>query len=307
MSVDSAAQSTQIDMETKSHPGVTPVTALVIPGSDKSAGTETCEVVSEDALTIDVKGIGTYTLMMTPTEPFDRAVGYTRVDGVLAENEDPEAIALAVGFAFSEGIIATLSEIVTMSVCPDTPGVVRMEIADPQKVVARRSNVLLTSSCGICGSRDIVENNALGLSAVPDNLRMDSDGFERLMKTMRDRQTVFERTGGVHAAAIFTADGEIQALAEDLGRHNALDKVIGKVLLANGTFERCGVLLSSRLSLEMIAKAVRAGVEIVAAVSAPTSLAIKIAERFGLTLCGFVRENRATVFSHPHRIITGPK
>ncbi|MCM8884622.1 MAG: formate dehydrogenase accessory sulfurtransferase FdhD, partial [Candidatus Thiodiazotropha sp.] len=92
------------------------------------------------------------------------------------------------------------------------------------------------------------------------------------------------------------------AVAEDLGRHNALDKVIGASLLSGEGFEARGVLLSSRLSLEMVTKAVRAGLEIVAAVSAPTSLAIEVAERFGVTLCGFVRKGRLTVYSHPHRI-----
>jgi FdhD protein len=133
-------------------------------------------------------------------------------------------------------------------------------------------------------------------------MRLDARGFSQLMQEMRLHQAIFAETGGAHAAAIFTADGLLHAVAEDLGRHNAMDKVIGATLLAGDGFDSKGVLLSSRLSLEMITKAVRAGLEIVAAVSAPTSLAIEVAERFGVTLCGFVRDERATVFTHSHRI-----
>lgn len=282
--------------------GIRRVTVLSLSGAGKSATTERCEVVTEDTLSIDVEDIGTYTLMWTPTEQTQHAAGYTDVDGLLAETEDPEALALAAGFALSEGIIQGLADIRNMAACADTPGVVRMRVAAPEKVVTRRRNVLLTSSCGICGSRDIIDNNAFGLEHLPDTLRMQGGGFARLMEDMRKRQAIFTRTGGTHAAAIFSADGHIQAVAEDLGRHNALDKVIGKLLLGGGNFENCGVLLSSRLSLEMATKAIRAGLQIVAAVGAPTSLAIDVAEHFGLTLCGFVREDRATVFAHPHRL-----
>lgn len=287
--------------------GVSAVTAYFIPEAGRPASVETCQVVEEDALTIDVDGIGSYTLMWTPTEHLEGGAGFTELDGVLAETDEPEALALAAGFAFTEGIVQGLDEIRTMAVCPDTPGVIRMEVVDPERVETRRRNVVLTSSCGVCGRREILEDNAFGLDPVPDAMRLDSTGFARLMQSMREQQAIFSRTGGAHAAAIFCDDGRILAVAEDLGRHNALDKVIGKVLLAGGDFSRCGALLSSRLSLEMVAKAVRAGLEIVAAVSAPTSLAIDVAERFGLTLCGFVRQDRATVFTGPHRISNLPQ
>ena len=121
---------------------------------------------------------------------------------------------------------------------------------------------------------------------------------------MRAGQKIFEQTGGSHAAAIFNSTGEIVAVAEDLGRHNALDKAIGSVLLERGSVQGCGVVLSSRLSLEMVLKAVRAGLEVMLAVSAPTSLAIDVAQQFGVTLCGFVRAERATVYTHPDRILS---
>ena len=135
----------------------------------------------------------------------------------------------------------------------------------------------------------------------PQSLRPED--FAGLIEQMRAGQAIFDETGGCHAAAIFDGAARVLAVAEDLGRHNALDKAIGTVLLERGSLAGCGVVLSSRLSLEMVLKAVRSGLEIMAAVSAPTSLAIEVADRFGITLCGFVRETRATVYTHRQRIL----
>ncbi len=282
--------------------GVATVASIEISGSGLVFTDTSAHVIEEDALTIDIADIGTYTLMWTPTGSTSGAVGYTRSDGVMGEPGDAERLALAAGFAFTEGIIESLHDVQSMAVCADTPGVVRMMLEDPARVVTRRRNVLLTSSCGICGNRDIVESNAYGLTPVPDHMRLGATRLAPLMAAMQEHQEVFSLTGGAHAAAIFNQGGQILAVAEDLGRHNALDKVIGRVLLEGGSFERCGVLLSSRLSLEMVAKAIRAGFEMIAAVGAPTSLAIELARHFGITLCGFVRNDRATLYSHPHRI-----
>jgi FdhD protein len=230
------------------------------------------------------------------------AQGYTAEDGVLGELEDPEALSLALGFARSEGLIRTVTDIRALSLCPDNPGVVRIQLRDPAAVAVGRRNVLVNSSCGICGPREILEDNALGLAPVGDGLVLPRSLLPSLMDTMREAQQVFAETGGSHAAALFDGEGLI-AVAEDLGRHNALDKAIGRVLMARGETAGCGAVLSSRLSLEMVLKAIRAGIEVVLAVSAPTSLAIRVADRFGVTLCGFVRDDRATVFTHPQRIV----
>jgi len=282
--------------------GVHAVRAVHLAAPGAAPVIEETRVVEEDALTLDIAGVGTYTLMWTPTEDLGEATGFTREEGVLTDTHEPEALALAAGFAFTEGLIAGLDDIKTMALCPDTPGVVRIELHAPEQVKTRRRNVVMTSSCGICGSREVLDSNIFGLEPVPDTLRLDARGFAALMEAMRERQAVFMETGGAHAAAIFGADGGILASAEDLGRHNALDKVIGKALLSGLPLAGHGVVLSSRLSLEMVTKAVRAGLEIVAAVSAPTSLAIAVADKFGVTLCGFVRGQRATVYAHPHRI-----
>jgi FdhD protein len=233
----------------------------------------------------------------------DIAHGYTFDDGVLGDIDQPEGLALALGFCLSEGIIGSLQDLKSVAVCPDNPGVIRIQLYNPEQVKTQRRNVVVNSSCGICGPREIIEDNALELGEMTDSLQLPRDQFPALMAQMREQQGIFERTGGSHAAAIFDARGEVIAVAEDLGRHNALDKAIGLALLQRGSVAGCGAVLSSRLSLEMVVKAVRTDLEIVLAVSAPTSLAVDVARHFGVTLCGFVRGERATIYSHPHRIL----
>jgi FdhD protein len=259
-------------------------------------------VVEESLISIDVQGVGWYSLMWTPTDSAREVLGFTAGGGVMAATDDPEVLALVMGFLFTEGIIEGTGEILRMEVCANDPGVVRVELAHPEQVEPRRRNVVVASSCGVCGGREGVENLVAGLRPVGSSLSLDAGQFGQVAAAMRELQTVFDKTGGAHAAAVFDRQSRIVAVAEDLGRHNALDKVIGKCLLGRIDPRGCGVLLSSRLSLEMITKAIRAGLEVVAAVSAPTSLAIEIGARFGVTLCGFVRGGRATIYCHPQRI-----
>jgi FdhD protein len=117
-------------------------------------------------------------------------------------------------------------------------------------------------------------------------------------------QALFDECGGTHAAGIYDAEGKILASAEDAGRHNALDKSIGKCLLQQTSTAGLAAALSGRVSLEMVSKGARAGIELISAISAPTTLAIEVADRCGITLCAFVRETRATVFTHPHRVVS---
>jgi FdhD protein len=283
------------------HRGVVEVDAVFLSAADEPPQDTRCQVIVEDALTLDVEGVGFYTLMWTPASASPAAQAFTLEDGVLGDVEDPEALSLALGFARTEGLIRNLTDIRALSLCPDDPRVVRVQLRNPTSVHIERRNVVINSSCGICGPREILEENALGLEAVATSLYLDDQQLPILLAVMRDGQYVFDETGGSHAAAVFDAAG-VLATAEDLGRHNALDKAIGRVLIEGRTLTGCGLLLSSRLSLEMVLKAVRAGIEIVLAVSAPTSLAIQVAERFNVTLCGFVRDGRATVFTHPERL-----
>lgn len=283
--------------------GVVSVDALYLANIDTGSEMSRCQVVVEDALTLDVADVGHFTLMWTPTVHNEHAQGFTLEEGLLGEEERPEGLCLAMGFALSEGLIASLADIRSLAVCPDDPQVVRLHLHQPERVTTTRRNVIINSSCGICGPHEILHDNALQLHRVEDNLRIAHGQFAPLMSQMRSGQKIFEQTGGSHAAAIFDPAGQVLAVAEDLGRHNALDKAIGMVLLQRGTVAGCGVVLSSRLSLELVLKAVRTGLQMMLAVSAPTSLAIEVADKFGVTLCGFVRDRRATIYTHPQRIL----
>jgi len=236
-----------------------------------------CEVIVEDVLTIMVEDVGNITVMCTPID----------------------TVALAVGFLFAEGMITSPEDIVRLRPRSD-PLAVAIRLENPEQVVGGR-NLIVTSSCGMCGSKNI-SNMKEGLKPVGDTLRVSPDVLRNVTQQMCNGQDLFARTGGTHAAVIFSADGEIIAMGEDIGRHNALDKAIGKCLLDDRPFRGHGVILSGRISLEMVAKVAQAGLEIVGAVSAPTSMAIEVAERGGITLCGFVRADRATIYTHPHRI-----
>ncbi len=236
-----------------------------------------CEVIVEDVLTIMVEAVGNITVMCTPTD----------------------TVALAVGFLFAEGMITSMEDIVRLTPRSD-PLAIAIRLADPGQVVGGR-NLIVTSSCGMCGSKNISSIRE-GSKPVGDTLRVSPEVLRNVTQQMGNEQDLFARTGATHAAVVFSADGEIIAMGEDIGRHNALDKAIGKCLLDNRPFRGYGTVLSGRISLEMLAKAVQAGLEIVAGVSAPTSLAIEVAQRSVITLCGFVREDRATVYTHPHRI-----
>ena len=233
----------------------------------------------ERAITITIDGVGSYTLMATPCD----------------------TMALAVGFALSEGLISSTRDINPLRCCDDDPSAIRMQLARVPDGLTER-NLIIASSCGMCGSANIEETIA-GLPNVGNSLRVPVALLLEALAEMKSRQAIFERTGGTHAAALFSTDGTILAFAEDIGRHNALDKVIGRCSLEEKPTAGCGAALSGRVSLELVLKASRAGIELIAAVSAPSSLAIDAAERCGITLCGFVRGDRATVYTHESRIL----
>lgn len=271
-------------------------------GGDGRSGNIASQVIAEEVLTLDVGEIGTYNLMWTPTRPLDGPVGYTPDDGVLGDEAAPEPLALAAGFLLTEGLIDGPADIAEMAVCAQRPDVVRVRLANPGTTRVRRRNVVMNSSCGVCGGGDQIAAQFADHPPVSRRLRVAASDLSRLVRALQQRQCVFQSTGGAHAALVFGADLGVRAFAEDLGRHNALDKVIGELLLRGETLSGCGVLVSSRLSYEMVAKSARAGFELIAAISAPTSLAIDIAERAGITLCAFVRGEGAEIYSHPDRI-----
>ncbi len=237
-------------------------------------------VVVEDVLVLDIEDVGSYTLLCTPYD--------TR--------------ALAVGFAFAEGIISGLDDINVLYHCEDAPGVIRIALVDSARAQCPERNLIVTSSCGMCGSQEAVERFLSETSAVGQSLSVTTSLLMSTFQDMQAQQRLFSQTGGTHAAAIFSSAGDIIAFSEDIGRHNALDKAIGKCLLAGIPTAGCGVALSGRVSFELVAKSARAGLELIAAVSAVSSLAIEAAQRCNITLCGFVRDDRATAYTHPERI-----
>jgi FdhD protein len=215
---------------------------------------------------------------------------------------------LAVGFLFTEGLIQP-GDVKRVAYCDDLPGedqrynVVSVRLERPFDGERLQRNFYATSSCGICGkaSLDDIEVRCEPVSTGP---AVSSDLLASLPERLRSGQTVFDRTGGLHAAGLFTAAGELVSIREDVGRHNAVDKVIGEQLLA-GHLPLAGHILqvSGRVSFEIVQKAAVAGIPIVSAVSAPTSLAVEAGERFGMTIIGFVRDGRLNVYTGSARVV----
>lgn len=249
-----------------------------IDGPDAPPQSAEDHVVFEDTVTIMVQDVGSFTLMCTPT--------------------DVEA--LAVGFAFAEGMIDSADDVLALTVGKGDPNVVALEVEDPAHVTTRR-NMIVATSCGMCGQRTL---DALLASTKPceQTISMTRQNLLAVTEHLLDMQHIFRATGGSHAAGVFDGEANMLSFGEDIGRHTALDKAIGKCLLNGVSTAGCVAALSGRASFEMVAKAARGGIEIVAAVSAPSSFAIEAAERWNVTLCGFVRPPRANIYTHPQRI-----
>jgi FdhD protein len=196
---------------------------------------------------------------------------------------------LAAGFLFTEGLIGP-ADVRRVAYCDNLPG------------EDQRYNFFASSSCGVCGKAalDDVEVRCAPVGAGPE---VPLDVLLSLPDRLRGSQHVFAKTGGLHAAGLFASDGSVTAVREDVGRHNAVDKVIGEQLLMGRLPLSEHVLqVSGRLSFEIVQKAAVAAIPIVSAVSAPSSLAVEAAERFGMTLVGFVRDGRCNIYTHPERV-----
>jgi FdhD protein len=216
---------------------------------------------------------------------------------------------LAVGFLFTEGLIAP-DDIARVAYCDTMPGedqhynVVSVTLERPFDVDRLRRNFYATSSCGVCG-KAALEDIEVRCAPVADGPTVRSEVVLGLPDALRRAQKVFARTGGLHAAGLFHASGRLVTVREDVGRHNAVDKAIGELVLARRVPLSEHVLqVSGRLSFEIVQKAAVAGIPIVSAVSAPSSLAVEAGERFGMTLAGFVRGDRLNVYTRPERVET---
>ena len=221
---------------------------------------------------------------------------------------------LALGFLFSEGIIQFYEQVSSVKYCVDagkqaTDNIVRVElkseVAIDNKLFQR--NFYMTSSCGVCGKASIeaIEAMTCGMDyvQVTDKWQITPSLIYQLSREMTAAQSAFTYTGGLHAAALFDRFGKIVLVREDIGRHNALDKVIGNALTQNLALNNKIILMSSRASFELIQKVIMANIPIIATIGAPSSLAVETAKRFGVTLLGFVKEDRFNVYSGTERVL----
>lgn len=216
---------------------------------------------------------------------------------------------LALGFLFTENIIAKTEDLTYIDYCKDKDGkpsdnIIRAEISDAIPIAWEdlQRNFFSNSSCGICGKASLENLEKICLVAIKNKSKVAVHIIHSLSDKMRAAQAVFEHTGGLHAAALFSLEGELLLMREDVGRHNAMDKLVGAALLAKIKLEDCLVMLSGRSSFELIQKAVMAKIPIIAAIGAPSSLAVETAEQFNITLMGFTRKRQFNVYSHPNRI-----
>ncbi len=245
-------------------------------------------------------------------EPLEiRAQGETLAITMRTPGADRE---LAVGFLLSEGVIRSRADIGRVAHCgrPDQEGFGNtIDVApaggsdfDIDRLSATRRGTLTTSACGVCGRRSVddVIARCAPLPVAPASI--DASIIFAGVEGLRGRQPNFARTGGIHAAALHDTEGAVLAAFEDIGRHNAVDKVVG-ALVIDGRIPGPGPVLlvvSGRASYEVVQKASAAGVPVIASVSAASSLAVDLARAAGITLCGFVRSGQMTVYAHPERI-----
>jgi len=257
------------------------------------------DLAVEEPLEVRVRGKSIAVTMRTPGTP---APG-SPVNGGPIDKQDAE---LAAGFLLSEGLIRSANDITRIDPCTRTPdGNIINVFLSPDIVVDFNSlsrHVFASSSCGVCGKATI-DSVHQHFTPVRSDLCVSSSLLTSLPAKLREAQPGFDRTGGLHAAGLFDSAGELIALREDVGRHNAVDKLLGYALLNDMLpLDRHVLLVSGRASFEIIQKALAASVPIVAAVSAPSSLAVQLAEESGMTLVGFLRDKRMNVYCGEERV-----
>jgi FdhD protein len=246
-------------------------------------------------------------------EPLEiRLVAGTQTRSVAVTMRTPgNDFELAAGFLFNEGVVTRRSDIASISYCIDPEidaeqryNIVNVQLASGALPPLERleRHFTISSACGVCGKANI---EALQTRAAPidDPVRVPLQRIAELPDKMRHAQRVFASTGGLHASALFASDGSLLVLREDVGRHNALDKIVGWALLSDRLpLSGCVLLVSGRASYELVQKSIVARIPVVCAVSAPSSLAVDLARSFGVTLLGFVRGSRANAYAGRERI-----
>jgi FdhD protein len=219
---------------------------------------------------------------------------------------------LAAGFLLSERVIRAADDLGTIEYCTDgdvpsghAANVLNVRLSDPSKVdavFAERRNVLTNSACGLCG-RTTIDSLAADVGPIRVAPRIEAASLVTFPSRLRAAQNVFDETGGLHAAGLFNPDAELLDVAEDVGRHNAVDKVIGRQMMRDALpLSDAALFVSGRTSYEIVQKALYAGIGIIASVSAPSSLAIELAGAMGMTLVGFVRGDSFNIYTNAERI-----
>ena len=241
-------------------------------------------VVVEEPLEIRVGGESLGVTMRTPGDDLD----------------------LAAGFLLTEGWVTCLEDIGTLSYCPDDEdpdlrNIVEAQLTSSPPPVRATRATWASSSCGLCGKATL-ESIRQNCQSIETSVRVSRQVLLSLPMALAQRQANFKETGGIHAAGLFSAKGTCLGVREDIGRHNAVDKVIGAALSEGWLGEAASLMVSGRLGFEIAQKALMARVPIVASVSAPSSLAIELASEFGLTAVGFLRGDSMNIYSHPERI-----
>ena len=271
-----------------------PATPLVV--RDGTSRPRSDVLAAEEPLEIRINTAGRdraiSVTMRTPGNDFELAVGFLTTEGVIAGKDDVDQVRYCVG-----GPVEQQYNIVTVAL---RPGVT----FDEERL---QRNFYTSSSCGVCGKASLEAIALQDPPAVPDGPVVDASFVATLPLRLRESQKVFARTGGLHAAGLFAPDGTDVVVREDVGRHNAVDKVVGWLVL-EGRFPagESVLIVSGRASFEIMQKALAAGIPVVAAVGAPSSLAVDVAERFGMTLAGFVRDESLNVYAGRERIRVTP-
>jgi len=258
------------------------VSVLKIDGNRSQAADD--DVVIEEPLEVRVNGDSVSVTMRTPGDDFD----------------------LAVGLLWTEGIIRSSAEIGTIAYFPDEEqpelkNIVNVVLVDNTRKIESSRRFWSNSSCGLCGKATL---DAIRQSCQPisSSIQVSSELLQSIPSRLRQAQSNFERTGGIHAVALFDVEGMLLVLREDIGRHNAVDKVLGAALMRGLPLPETVMMVSGRLGFEIAQKAVVAGIPVVASISAASSLAIELATSFGMTAIGFLRGRTMNVYSHPERI-----
>ena len=254
---------------------------------DRTCVEEDVLVIVEEPLEVRVNGTAYAVLMRTPGSEIE----------------------LAVGFCLTEGIVDSFDEIESVGFCPDAAAGAENVVSVQVKAAVRRDGRpdlpsrarVANTSCGVCGVRTI-DDLEMQLTRLPAGCTVPAQTIVELQYLMSDRQTLSRLTTGTHAVALSGVDGGLHVVREDVGRHNAFDKVIGYAMRSGIDPSACVALLSGRISFEMVQKAIRARIPVVAAISAATSLAVSLAKRFDCTLVGRLRDRSMTVYTCPERI-----